>query len=474
MLLEIAMVREFPIYWVKTRISNLIQELMGSSYSLPAANRPEIPFCIISFYWDQVQIFNADDHAVSILRNNLENNYKGIQKESRKDDAYIFKCRGYPFSTSYTSDHKMFINCMCIVLKEMSEAGYIKIFSGDMNWYIDYSAWFFYKSPNAVARNMEFCAVDMWMYDKLKLFQCPPEICEALKYTVHENWRGIQRAEDEDKCYAIKIKGFPWSSNSGEDGVKNRILIMKLLQTMAAYGWTLYSATNIDGHTDTMFFCRKRDLYISREFCTSIFAVSLNANDRLRLINADGGVVEALKNVIERNWKEIQREGDHYGSHEFKLKGTPWWERGHRGIPSVSLLCAIFSELRRMGWKVMMNLDISRSRHDKGVFFFVRMPPKDTYYCALSIKDSDHVYGVHLHESMQQSLTQVFAPLFELKESSGPLDTPYAIKWTLRGSPWCSSGTSAARLNGQLLAASLVNTMVGFNYHLCSSADISS
>ena len=72
---------------------------------------------------------------------------------------------------------------MCTVLKEMSEAGYIKIFSGDMNWYIDYSAWFFYKSPNAVAKNIEFCAVDLWMYDKLKMFQCPPEICEALKYS---------------------------------------------------------------------------------------------------------------------------------------------------------------------------------------------------------------------------------------------------------------------------------------------------
>ena len=312
------------------------------------------------------------------------------------------------------------------------------------------------------------------MYDKLKLFQCPQEICDSFKYTVHENWRGIQKAESEEHAYAIKIKGYPWSSNSGEHGVKNRILIMKLLQNMAAYVWTLYSATNIDGHTDTIFFCRKRNVYISRDFVSSLFAISLNATDRLRLINAEVGVIEALKKVIEKNWTEIQDERDHYGSHEFKLKGTPWWARGHHGIPSVSLLCAIFTELRRMGWKAMMNLDISRSKNDKGVFFFVRMPPKDTHYCALSIKDSNHVYGVHIQESMQQSLTSVFTPFFELKESSGPIEIPHAMKWTMRGSPWCGSGTSSVRLNGQLFVASLVNHMVAFNYHLCSSADISS
>ena len=447
---------------------------MGPVYSIPAVRHRDVPFCIISFFWDQIQIFNADDDVVSIIRTNLERNYRGIQKESRKDDVYLFKCHGYPFSTSYSSDHQMFINCMCIVLKEMCEAGYIKIFSGDMNWYIDYSAWFFYKSPNAVAKDIEFCAVDLWGWDKLKLFNCEMQICEAVKYTVHEHWRGIQKAEQDNLSYVLKLKGYPWTSTGGDDSVKNRLLIMKILQTMASYGWTLYSATNIDNHTDTLFFCRKRNLYISREFCSSIFAISLNANDRLRLINADGGVIQAMKRIIESNWPEVQKEGDYYGSYEFKLKGTPWWVRGERSLPSVSLLCAIFTELRRLGWKAIMNLDISRSDHDKGVFFFIRVPPKQSYYCALSLKDCNHIYGVHLHDTIKAALTETFAPYFELKPSNRPLEMNYAIKWSIMANPWSASGTSAMRFNGQLLIAAMVNTMVGFNYHVCSSADISS
>ena len=453
----------------------IIQSLtMGVEYSVPAARHPEVPFCIISFFYDQVQICNADDDVISIVRNNLVRNYKGIQKESRKDDVYLFKCKGYPFSTNYSTDHQMFIKCMCFLLKDMCEAGYIKVFSGDFNWYIDLSAWFFYKSPGAVAKDIEFCAVDLWSWDKLKLFNCENQICEAIKYTVHENWRGIQKAEQDELSYQLKLKGYPWSRSSGDDAVKNRMLIMKILQTMASYGWTLYSATNIDNFTDTLFFCRKRNLYISHEFCSSILAISLNQNDRLRLINADGGVIEAIKTVIRGNWSEIQKEGDYHGSYEFKLKGTPWWVRGEKSLPSVSLLCAIFVQLRRMGWKAIMNLDISRSDHDKGVFFFIRMPPKESYYCALSLKDSGYIYGVHLHEKIQATLTQVFTPYFELRPSSKTPAMNYAIKWTIMACPWSSSGTSTMRFNGQLLMAAMVNAMVGFNYHLCSSADISS
>ena len=447
---------------------------MGASYSIPAVKHSEVPFCILSFYYDQVQIFNADDNIVSIIRKNLEKNYKGIQNESRLDDAHLFKCRGYPFLTRHSEDHQMFINCMCIVLKQMSEAGYIKIFSGDMKWYNDLSAWFFYKSPNAVAQDIEFCAVDLWSWDKLRLFSCESHVCDAVKYTVYEAWRGIQKAEHEEMSYLLKLKGYPWSSTGGDDSVKARVLIMKILQTMASYGWMLYSATNIDNHTDTLFFCRKQNYYISREFCSSIFAISLNSNDRLRFINADGGVIQAIKTVISKNWPLIQKESDYHGSYEFKLKGTPWWVRGEHSLPSVSLLCAIFTELRRLGWKTTMNLDISRSKNDKGVFFFIRMPPKESYYCALSLKDCNRIYGVHLHEEIQSALTKVIPPYFELIPTGRPLDMKYAIEWRLRSDPWSAMRTSARKFNGQLLIAAMVSKMIGFNYHICSSADISS
>jgi len=390
-------------------------------------------------------------------------------------DVVVFKCSGYPFSPQTSStDHRNFLNFACALLKDMSQAGYIKIMSGDFNWYIDLSAWFFYKSPCNVASDIEFCAIDLWGWDKLKLFSCPPEINEAIKYVVSENWKGIQRAEFEEECFTIKLRGFPWQSPSGEEGVQNRLLIMKVMQMMGSYGWTLYSATNIDNQTDTLFFCRKRNLYIAPEFTQSIFAISLNRNDRLRLMNADGSVKEIIQGVVRQYWREIQHEEDHYGSHEFKLKGTPWWSSGENAMPSITLICQIFTALRRAGWKPIMNLDISRSQNDKGVFFFVRMPPKDSYYCALSVKASKKLYGVHLPEQTVSHLQQVINVFFDFSDEPKTTYGGQAIRWNLQGSPWCSHGKSAARFNGQLMIAGLINAMVGFNYHLCSAADISS
>ncbi|XP_063714581.1 uncharacterized protein LOC134842251 [Symsagittifera roscoffensis] len=449
---------------------------MGASYTRLPANNPAIPFCIISFFHDQIHIFNADSNLVSLVRNCLQSHYpKGIQKESMRTDAVIFKCSGYPFSPIYSStDHRNFLNFACALLKELSQAGYIKVMSGDFCWYSDLSAWFFYKSPCNVATDIEFCAIDLWGWDKLKLFSCPPEINDAIKYVVAENWKGIQRAEYEEECFTIKMKGYPWQSPSGEDGVKNRLLIMKIMQSMGQYGWTLYSATNVDAATDVLFFCRKKNLYISPAFTQSIFAISLNRNDRLRLMNADGAVQDIIQGVIRSFWPEIQNEGDHYGSYEFKLKGTPWWARGESAMPSVTLLCQLFTALRRSGWKAIMNLDISRSQNDKGVFFFVRMPPKDVNYCALSVKGSSNIYGVHLTPEITSHLQQIIQGFFDFSRQPEQVYGGQATKWSLQCIPWASVGKSPQKFNSQLMIAGLINGMIGFNYHLCSSADISS
>ena len=37
-------------------------------------------------------------------------------------------------------------------------------------------------------------------------------------------------------------------------------------------------------------------------------------------MNADGAVQDIIQGVIRSFWPEIQNEGDHYGSYEFKLK----------------------------------------------------------------------------------------------------------------------------------------------------------
>ena len=87
-----------------------------------------------------------------------------------------------------------------------------------------------------------------------------------------------------------------------------------------------------------------------------MFAISLDEGDRLRLINASSQVVELVRGVVRQFWPLIQREKDRFGSHEFKLKGYPWSDEGEQELPAITLLCQLFTALRRIGWKVMMHL----------------------------------------------------------------------------------------------------------------------
>ena len=381
---------------------------MGCSGSQLATSKSDCPIFMVSFADEQVHVYNAEPTIVEMIRNNLKNHYTpGINKEGKIDDAVIFHLFGLPFENKPGKDHKCMLSCMCNMLKDISAAGYIKLLSGDLNSIIDLEAWFFYKSPQPVMKDVQFCVIDLWGDEKLKLCNLDKETCEEIKYVVYENWRGIMKAGQKNDAYSLTMAGKPWADPFGEDGVKNRTLIMKILQKMGSYGWTLYSASNVDGDTDTLFMSRVNGMYISSAFSESMIAISLGKSDRIRLINCGDDVREMLKTVIDMKWSKIQNETEIHGSYEFELKGKPWWAPRESALPSIALLCSIFTALRYVGWKSIANLDISTTDNDKGVFFFVKMPPKTTHYCALSLKGSNLLYGVGLKEDILAALQVV-------------------------------------------------------------------
>ena len=124
---------------------------------------------------DQWEWKNKKRTRASLLPNPLS-----IHKNSNFGFVFVL---GNPFWPQ-SSDHAQFVHFACILLKELSRSGYIKIMSSDVNWYCSLSAWFFYKSPTTVANDIEFCAIDMWGWDKLKFFNLPPEINEGIKLFV--------------------------------------------------------------------------------------------------------------------------------------------------------------------------------------------------------------------------------------------------------------------------------------------------
>ena len=428
---------------------------------------------MIDFHEGLVSVFNAEDEALSICRSVLDRIYWGIHNEKLYDDVTIFSFKSPSYSVEANVAQHRFIVSMSILLKELLEIGYVKLSACKMNNDSDVDVWFLYKSQVALATSdMDFCAINLRSPDKIEILKCPQDVIQALSFTVHDNWEQIEKAEDNFMYSYLKLKGNPWSKSYRRNSVKSHFLVMKIIQCMGFHGWILYSACNIDGQNDTLFFCQKRKKHEQEDLYSSIFALSINRSDRLRFINADHDVFEVARSCLQDNWHSIQKETIEKEFFEFKLAGTPWRDRGSDCVNSIAMLCELFSDMRSLGWAVFSNIEMISSSTSKGVFYFNRKHPIDVKYCAISLRSAGIVYGINLDEQMRDALTKVFELYFDREPKTVPMETQRATSWELNVMPWATQGLSPLKFNGQLLVANIIHVLMDFDYHLCTTAHI--
>ena len=88
----------------------------------------------------------------------------------------------------------------------------------------------------------------------------------------------------------------------------------------------------------------------------------------------------------------MQTEGDYCGSHEFKLKGNPWWADGEETVESRYLIGSLLAGLKQEGWEVGATLDVSRKMKDKTVFIMRQCPPSKQEWAVIGFH---HFSTVH-------------------------------------------------------------------------------
>ena len=131
----------------------------------------------------------------------------------------------------------------------------------------------------------------------------------------------------------------------------------------------MISNLNTKGTTDSMLFQHNPNLSdFSQE---DLFILSLNRNDRIRLISAPDYIVTSTAEVVTSSWdKGIQENEAKEGFHELKLHGTPWWSHGEDAIKSRFLIINMIAKFQALGWDVAATLDVSRRLNDKTMFVF--------------------------------------------------------------------------------------------------------
>ena len=239
-------------------------------------------------------------------------------------------------------------------------------------------------------------------------------------------------------------------------------MLINIFGRLGSVNYKLLAGTNIKGGTDSLFFIHDRDYRVSpADFCI----VSLNKNDRLRLVNCVE-MADVVRQVVIRNYGEIQKEEDKYGSWEFKLPGYPWNCSGHEAIRSRRLISRVSEAMLAHGWALTNAIDISRSTDDKSVLLYTRCQPLSTNFACLALSDVDRIRLLDFPpaetSSLKTCLVQNYMPGVQKEE----VKDERCHQLDFIGSPWTQSSSFGIHARTALMHAMKV-ICHDLSLHIC-------
>ena len=324
-----------------------------------------------------------------------------------------------------------------------------------------------------IAAQFPFACIGISGYDKVQFINFPQNLHAVLHGVVEKNWpQTIQEARIIGDIYEVKLNGTPWSSVQGAENIQSKTLIKALLNDLDMRQWILYGSSNLRGNADTLFF-RYDPNIPSNGTRLAGFVISLNRNDRLRLIDAPPETVDCARSMITQFWgRGLQHEEQKFNAYEFKLAGHPWWANGEEAVASRFLMCKLFEGLMSIGWRVQIAIDLTRKLNDKSVLTFQRCAPMSVPIFCLSLNWTDKIRFINAPTDIVEALKaetarvwlfgigkeQIYGGSFELK---------------LNGNPWryCRNGHDGA--HGRVLLKHLIKVCANMGWFVILSADIS-
>ena len=131
--------------------------------------------------------------------------------------------------------------------------------------------------------------------DTLRLIGIPQNLISVIRETIQACWlRGIQAESNYFGSWEFKLCGNPWWA-SGTEAVDSRYLILKLIECLQQYGWTIIASIDSSRKPSDKSSLLFR---LSQPRRSQVFCVSLNENDKLRLVNVPDNI-KRVRNLNE-------------------------------------------------------------------------------------------------------------------------------------------------------------------------------
>lgn len=248
-----------------------------------APHRP--PFAALSLHkTDRIRLLQFPASEISYLRAALNTSWPpGVQEERRHVGSYEFKLHGNPWS-GQSSDAIPARILMTGILSCLFSAGWILTASTDVSSSVfDKDTMIFRRHVGSVGeglagmatgRGSRWLAISFNQGDRLRLIGSPEgaligafeDILKSMRLWQSGCWKdanessskaiwpgsrsGSKRGswitgEKGRETWEFKLNGYPWRP-SGDETMSTRMLILKMLETLERYGWSLYASLDQD------------------------------------------------------------------------------------------------------------------------------------------------------------------------------------------------------------------------------------
>ena len=391
----------------------------------------------------------------------------------RLGSGYEFKLKDNPFAEKSSSSQAIEARKLaCQLLFRLFNQGLKLLISSDLAQTTELATWLFHREET-ISAQFPFGCIGVSGKDKVQFINFPQKLHTVFLGVVQKNWpQTIQESKIIGDIYEMKLKGTPWSSVGGAENIQSKTLIKALLNELDMRQWILYGSSNLRGNADTLFF--RYDPNIPSDGTRLAgFVISLNRNDRLRLIDAPPETIDCARSMIAQFWKRgIQREKQKFNAYEFKLAGHPWWADGEEAVDSRLLMCKLFEGLMSIGWRVQIAIDLNRKLNDKSVLTFQRCIPMSVPIFCLSLNWTDKVRFINAPTDIVQALKAETKRVWLLGVAK---ERAYGVSFELKlpGNPWSYEVGGHDCAHGRVLIKHLIKMCANMGWFVILSADIS-
>ena len=267
----------------------------------------------------------------------------------------------------------------------------------------------------------------------------------------------------------MKLAGCSWTA-TGEQAVAVRRMVLAIIRVARSHKYELVTNLNTKGTTDSLLFQHKSSLLNSPE---DMFIMSLNRNDRLRIIGAPAYIETEAEEVVAEHWG-VQGAAPYAGSFELKLYGTPWWADGEDTVKARHVIGQLIARFKSLGWEVGATVDVSRKLQDKTVFIFRQCPPENQHFSVLSFHGSDKIRFLS-NSNETFSITDGIDRILDAADLTQNISFYWKAKqWQVKGVPF--SGNMNHGVEHRMMVHLLTKVLRAFHllgWRLVASADIS-